>query len=187
MLLDISPILVCHKSSERYLSIGCSQTTLLIKANVILKIYGFRLGELLASNNATALDGQPLKMIGITSTVREVNFFMLLLFGTTLFITILLHSIRLARTLVLEKHAYTLATLVLEKIACVLFDLLTNSFLLYQVLVWRQERMFELDLTMNLLLAVFAVSRKSDYLWMYVMFKATSNSHTTPLTQPSSP
>ena len=121
-------------------------------------MYGFRLGEIVASTNSLALDGQPLQILGISANVREINSWMFLVFACTLLLTILLHTTRLVKVLVAKKSAYLLGVLVVLKILFVLFDIATNSFLLYEVLVFQQERLFVMNLITNLVLAVFAVS-----------------------------
>jgi hypothetical protein len=127
MILDVSPLI----------------------ANVILKIYGYRMGQLVVNNEVG--------LLGITMDQRTINLTILIIFCVTLLITVVLHTLRLSRTLI-SKSAFTLTFIVWVKVLLLLFDLATNSLLLYSVLVFQQQYLFELNVFVNLVLAIFAGS-----------------------------
>lgn len=125
---------------------------------MILKIYGFRLGEIVANADAKTPQGTPLTSLGLDLDSRKLNFGLLMIFIITLLITVILHFGRLSKVLISKKHAYTLTAIVLLKVSLLLFDLFTNAFLLYEVLVFKQEHIFSMDLLINLVLSIITVS-----------------------------
>lgn len=126
-------------------------------ANIILKIYGFRMGEVVSNSNATDLNGTPLSDFGLNWSQKTMNLAMLGIFCITLLLTVALHTLRLVHTL-LKKSAVSLSIIVIVKVLLLLYDLATNSLLLYEVLLYQQEELFELTTLVNIVLAVFAAS-----------------------------
>jgi hypothetical protein len=95
---------------------------------VILKIYGFRLGELVSDSNTITVDGTPLASFGLDIDGREVNLLLLGVFGLTLLFTLFFHFGRLARVLLWKKQAFILTFFIMVKCLLLVFDLLANGF-----------------------------------------------------------
>ena len=132
-----------------------------ILANVILRVYGFRLGEVVSIVQATqnaAETGSVVNVAGVELKQRDMNLIMLAVFAFTLFSTMTLHTLRLTRLLISQKRAYMLSFMVVIKILLLMFDLLTNALLLYETLVFKLTGLFTMTLVVNLVLAVFAAS-----------------------------
>ncbi|KAJ3036303.1 hypothetical protein HDV00_002830 [Rhizophlyctis rosea] len=127
--------------------------------NVILKIYTYRLTEILAEPDA----GNTLTQSDFTFTLSNIrsskyhNFVLLLLFTATLTYTIIFHSIRLLRALS-KKGATLLGVIVVIKGLCLLLDLFTNGAMLYEVLVYRGKDFLRLNQwTAGMMLSVVVV------------------------------
>ncbi|KAJ1340516.1 hypothetical protein BSLG_004901 [Batrachochytrium salamandrivorans] len=111
-----------------------------ILANVILKVYGYRLAEIVAN---------PLARDSISNSLV-----LLVLFGFTLFYTIMFHAFRLWRVITFSKKSPVLGMLVILKAVLLLFDVLTNALLLYQVLVFSGLDLLAAERHLQLMLAV---------------------------------
>ncbi|KAH6600324.1 hypothetical protein BASA61_002327 [Batrachochytrium salamandrivorans] len=129
-----------------------------ILANVILKVYGYRLAEIVAN---------PLARDSITQTHYDFSDFsdphnsslvLLVLFGFTLFYTIMFHAFRLWRVITFSKKSPVLGMLVILKAVLLLFDVLTNALLLYQVLVFSGLDLLAAERHLQLMLAVVVPS-----------------------------
>ncbi|KAJ3049054.1 hypothetical protein HK097_009905 [Rhizophlyctis rosea] len=118
-----------------------------VLVNVVLRIFSYRLVEILAEPNAGNTLTQStfqFSLDNLTSS-KYHNLVLLLLFCVTLTYTILFHAVRLFRLLAFKKDATLLGAVVLVKGVFLLLDLFTNGAMLYEVLVWRGKDFLRLN------------------------------------------
>ncbi|KAJ3195361.1 hypothetical protein HK101_000403 [Irineochytrium annulatum] len=123
--------------------------------NVILKIYSYRLSEVAADPLAAdSILTVRLKSLNDLSHPEYHNLILLALFALAVCYTLLYHTARIARVLVVEKGAPALAALVGVKAVLLLWDMTTNGLLLYETLVFKGRNMFRDDAMARVVLAV---------------------------------
>ncbi|KAJ3118919.1 hypothetical protein HDU96_006570 [Phlyctochytrium bullatum] len=122
--------------------------------NVILKIYSYRLDEIVANPNASSTILSTKVTLNNVTDPKIYNYVQLILFGITALYIILFHAVRLLRVLAFEKKAPFLAALVVLKALLLCWDIMTNSLLLYETLVSRGTQLFAPNHTVNLVLSV---------------------------------
>ncbi|KAJ3049831.1 hypothetical protein HK097_009168, partial [Rhizophlyctis rosea] len=143
LITDVVPALVSSSSGDE-IALPLSKEA---DINVILKVYSYRLTELLAEPNAKNTLTQTnftFSFANLTSD-KYHNFVLLLLFAASLAYTILFHSLRLGRILAFKKGATVLGLVVVIKGLCLLLDAFTNGVLLYEVLVFKGKDFLRTD------------------------------------------
>ncbi|EGF80352.1 hypothetical protein BATDEDRAFT_24849 [Batrachochytrium dendrobatidis JAM81] len=129
-----------------------------ILANVVLKVYGYRLTEIVANPNARNSITQTQYQFSDFTNPQNSSLILLVLFGIALFYTVMFHTIRLWRVTTFVKKNPILGILVVIKAMLLLFDILTNALLLYQILVYSGLRLLSADRQLQLMLAVVVPS-----------------------------
>ncbi|KAI8919643.1 hypothetical protein BC831DRAFT_480595 [Entophlyctis helioformis] len=121
-----------------------------VLANVVLKVYGYRLTEIVDNPNARDSITQTRFRFEDVTNPSYSSFVLLVVFGITLLYTILFHAFRVA--------VPTLGVFVILKALFLIFDILTNALLLYQVLLYSGLRLLANDVHLQLMLSVVVPS-----------------------------
>ncbi|KAL2916452.1 hypothetical protein HK105_203885 [Polyrhizophydium stewartii] len=127
-------------------------------ANMVLKIYGYRLSEVIANPSARDSISQSTFTFSDVGNPEHNNFVLMIVYILSVLYTVLFHTGRLWRAVTFTRRAPLLGALVVVKALLLLFDLATNALLLYQVLVFSKLRLLALDRPVQLMLAVIIPS-----------------------------
>nr|KAJ3418967.1 hypothetical protein HK105_007572 [Polyrhizophydium stewartii] len=141
LIIDILPLLDCTN-----------------QANMVLKIYGYRLSEVIANPSARDSISQSTFTFSDVGNPEHNNFVLMIVYILSVLYTVLFHTGRLWRAVTFTRRAPLLGALVVVKALLLLFDLATNALLLYQVLVFSKLRLLALDRPVQLMLAVIIPS-----------------------------
>ncbi|KAJ3307792.1 hypothetical protein HDU76_004366 [Blyttiomyces sp. JEL0837] len=122
------------------------------------EVFSYRLAEVVGNPQARdSITNSKFDWADISSPEYH-NFNQLMLYVTSIIYTIMYHALRLTKMLAIDKKAIALALLVLAKAFLLLWDIFTNSLLLYEALVFEGVNVCRLDQTMRLVLSVIVVS-----------------------------
>ncbi|KAI9146579.1 hypothetical protein BKA69DRAFT_1034764 [Paraphysoderma sedebokerense] len=130
--------------------------TIFLMPNIILKLYSFRLGELITNHNIKTLVS--LEVSYNSNLIFDENLIQLIVFYATLMSTLAFYTIHICYTLVTNHRSYFLSSLIFVKFIFVSFDIFICSILLYETLVTRNFNLFQLTVVDKLVLSVIAVS-----------------------------
>lgn len=130
-----------------------------LMANVILKVYWFRLGEVVMGVDGYQQEYDPFfALFGFYFQQQDMNLLFLAVFAGALVSCIFLHSFRICFTLISDKRAFALSFIIIIKVLLMIFDIFVNAVLLYETLVFKGKELFKPSFLVNLVLAVLAFS-----------------------------
>ncbi|KAJ3382223.1 hypothetical protein HDU92_004879 [Lobulomyces angularis] len=101
--------------------------------NIVVKIYTTRLHEVMSDPDATNI--HDFSRLRNFNDPKNKNFYLLSSFTICLFLTILFHTTKIAKVLIIEKKSNILAILVIFKGILLCYDIGVSGFFLYQVLI----------------------------------------------------
>ncbi|KAI9354603.1 hypothetical protein DFJ73DRAFT_827144 [Zopfochytrium polystomum] len=126
--------------------------------NTVLKVYSYRLAEVVANPAAQDSITTAKWTWADLSSPQYHNFVQLLLYASSMLYTILFHTGRIIKLIAFEKKAYVIGLYVLLKALLVIWDIFTNGLLLYESLVADGIGLCRPSPNTRLILAVIALS-----------------------------
>lgn len=111
------------------------------------------LGDYATSDASTILYS-----LGITVSQLQANTYLLIVYALFLIISLLSHTGKLSLMLIIQRSAYLLTLIIILKMGFIMFDLLANACLLYELLYRQSNQMFQITNAVAMLLSVFSIS-----------------------------
>lgn len=127
--------------------------------NVIVRIYVYRMSEILSNPSITdSIYNLSIEINQIDDFFRYQNLIILMCFVATLLYQVAFHASSVMFYLSFDKRATTLGALVFLKSLLLLFDIITNGMLFYKVLVYKGIDLFQLSGLVGFAISIVAPS-----------------------------
>ena len=125
-----------------------------VLSNFILRVYVYRITEVISNPAVKSLLADDAFQISDYNSPKVRSLALAGLFGVSVVYVILFHALQLWHVLMFKKRSPTLGLLVTIKALLLIFDILTNSLLLYAVLVNKGVNICSQDWPTQLILAI---------------------------------